>query len=115
MEQNRNPDVDPQLCGQLVFDKAGRHIQWKKVSLTHGVGEIGLFPHITYKHRLKMDEIPKCEIGIHQKPGEHRQQPMSLWPQELPGRHISKVKGEKIKNELLGLQDKKLLHSKGNS
>ena len=31
MEQN--PEVDPQLYGQLIFDKAGKTIHWKKESL----------------------------------------------------------------------------------
>lgn len=25
--------MDPQLCGQLIFDKAGKNIQWKKDSV----------------------------------------------------------------------------------
>ena len=28
-----NPEVDPQLYGQLIFDKAGKTIHWKKDSL----------------------------------------------------------------------------------
>ena len=28
-----NPEVDPQLYGQLVFNKGGKTIQWKKDSL----------------------------------------------------------------------------------
>ena len=28
-----NPEVDPQLYDQLKFDKAGKTLQWKKVSL----------------------------------------------------------------------------------
>ena len=37
-------------------------------------------------------------------------------PQQLLSRYVSKGKGNKSKNELLGLhQDQKLLHSKGNS
>ena len=27
-----NPEVDPQLYGQLIFDKAGKTIHWKKYS-----------------------------------------------------------------------------------
>ena len=27
------PELDPQIYGQLIFDKAGKSIQWKKVSL----------------------------------------------------------------------------------
>ena len=28
-----SPDMDPQLHGQLIFDKSGKNIQWKKDSL----------------------------------------------------------------------------------
>ncbi|KAF0873763.1 LIN1 transcriptase, partial [Crocuta crocuta] len=28
-----NSELDPQMYGQLIFDKAGRSIQWKKDSL----------------------------------------------------------------------------------
>ena len=28
-----NPEVDPQLYGQLIFDKAGKIIHWKKDSI----------------------------------------------------------------------------------
>ena len=28
-----NPEMDPHLYGQLIFDKAGKNIQWKKDSL----------------------------------------------------------------------------------
>ena len=28
-----NPELDPQMYGQLIFDKAGKNIKWKKDSL----------------------------------------------------------------------------------
>ena len=28
-----NQEMGPQLCGQLIFDKAGKNIHWKKGSL----------------------------------------------------------------------------------
>ena len=28
-----NPELDPQMYGQLIFDKAGKSIRWKKDSL----------------------------------------------------------------------------------
>ena len=37
-----SPEMDPQLFGQLIFDKAGKNIQWKKtVSSINGAGKIG--------------------------------------------------------------------------
>ena len=37
-----NPEIDPQLYGQLIFDKAGRMSNGKKtVSSTNDVGKIG--------------------------------------------------------------------------
>ena len=32
MNRIENPEVDPQLYGQLIFDKAGKTIHWKKDS-----------------------------------------------------------------------------------
>ena len=29
-----SPDMDPQLYGQIIFDKAGKNIQWKTGSLS---------------------------------------------------------------------------------
>ena len=37
-----NPEMDLQLFGQLIFDKAGKNIRWKKtVSSTNGVRKTG--------------------------------------------------------------------------
>ena len=33
MNRIENPEMDPQLYGQLIFDKAGKTIQWEKDSL----------------------------------------------------------------------------------
>ena len=64
-----------------------------------------------------MVEGTKCEIGNHQTPGgEHRQEPLRPWPEQLLTRHITRGKGNKTKKELVGLhQDKNLVHSKGNN
>ena len=32
-DRMQNPEVDPQTYGQLIFDKAGKNIQWNKDSL----------------------------------------------------------------------------------
>ena len=40
--RTENPEMDPQLNGQLIFNKAGKNIQQKKtVSSTNCVGKIG--------------------------------------------------------------------------
>ena len=43
MEQIENPEMDPQLYGQLIFNKAGKTIQRKKetISPINSVGRTG--------------------------------------------------------------------------
>ena len=36
-----NSEIDSQLYGQLIFDKAGKNIQWKKISSVNGIGKTG--------------------------------------------------------------------------
>jgi len=33
MEEDRNPDINPHTYGQLIHDKGGKTIQWRKESL----------------------------------------------------------------------------------
>ena len=69
MEQNGESRMDPQMYGQLVFDKGGNNIQWKKrQSLQQMVSgkldgdrqknESGPLSYTIHKNKLKMDERP---------------------------------------------------------
>ena len=67
--------MDPQLYGQLIFNKAAKNVQWKEVSSINGVGELesdmqknetGPFPYTTHKNRLKMDEWMK-DLNVRQE------------------------------------------------
>ena len=84
--RTENPEMDPRLFGQLIFDKAGKSIWWKKDSLfnkwcwenwTATCKRMKPLSHTIHKNKLQMDERPQCETGIHHNPtGEHRQQPL---------------------------------------
>ena len=57
-----------------------------------------------------MDERPKSKTGSHPNPrGENRQQPLWSQPQQLLTQQVSGGKGNKSKNELLGLIKIKIL------
>ena len=78
--------MDPQTYGQLIFDKAGKNIQWNKDSLFSNwcwendndmqKNEPGPLSYTIHKNKLKMDETPKCETGNHQNLTGERQQPL---------------------------------------
>ena len=79
--------MDPQLYSQLIVNKAGKNIHGKRQSLQQMVlgkldsymqkNETRALYYTTHKDKLKMDEGPKCETGIHPNArGEQRQQPL---------------------------------------
>ena len=51
-----------QSLQQMALGKLDSHMQ---------KNETGPFPYTTHKNRLKMDERPQCETGIHQNPEEN--------------------------------------------
>ena len=76
--------MDPQTYGQLIFDKAGKNIQWNKDSVFSKwcwenwtdmqKNEPGPLSYTIHKNKLKMDERPKHKTRSHQNPrGESRQ------------------------------------------
>ena len=86
--RKENTEMDPQTYGQLIFDKAGKNIQWKTDSLfskwcwenwTATCRRTNLDHFLTpyTKINSKMDERPKCKTGSHQNSrGESRQKPL---------------------------------------
>ena len=126
-----NPEMDLLLFGQLIFDKAGKNLQWKKHSLfnnwwwenwtaickrmklDHSLTPYTPYTRINSKRMKDLDVRQKCikileeNIGCNLFDISHSNLFHDMYP---------KARGNKSKNELLGLhQDKKFLHSKGNS
>ena len=75
MEQNREPRSGPQMYDQLIFNKAGKDIQWKKDTLfskwcwekwTATCRRMKLDHFLTpYTHKKFKMEKPKCDTGIY--------------------------------------------------
>ena len=74
--RGENSEMDPQMYGQLIFDKSGKNIHWNKQSLQQVVlgkldrdmqkKEHGPLSYTIHKNKLKMDERPKCKTESHQ-------------------------------------------------
>ena len=52
MEQNREPKKTPHTYGQLIFDKGGKNIQWKKVSSISDSGKTEQLPVKEYNKNI---------------------------------------------------------------
>lgn len=82
----------------MVLGKLDSHMQ---------KNETGPFSYTIHKHNLKMVGRSKCKTRIHENPRvEHRKQPFLTLV-----KHIQKGKGNKSKNELLGLHQNKKLYT----
>ena len=113
--------MDPQIYGQLIFDKAGKNIQWNQDSLF----KWGWENWTAARRRMNLDHFltPHTKINSKwMKDLNARQKAIKILEEktgnkQLLTQNVSGGKGNKYKNELLGPphQDKKLLHSKGNS
>ena len=57
-----NPEINPRLCGQLIFDKGGRSIKWNKTaSSENGVGRSG--QQLAKKMKLDHQLTPDTKIN----------------------------------------------------
>ena len=61
-EQNRKSEINPQLYGQFIFDKAGKNIRWKKRQSFQqmGLGKLD-------SKRMELDHSPTPYIKINSK------------------------------------------------
>ena len=64
-----SPEINPQNDNQLIFDKEGENIEWRKDSLWQVVlgklesdieiNDFSILPHTIHKNKLKMFQRPK--------------------------------------------------------
>ena len=119
--------MDPQMYGQLIFDKAGKNIQWNKNNLfskwcwenwtaTHKRNEPGPLSYTIHKINSKwMKDLNVRQEAIKILEEKAGQNLFDLGCSHF-SLNVSRGKGNKSKNELWGHhQNKRFLHSKGNN
>ena len=117
--------MGPRLYGQVIFNKAGKTIHWKKSLFNKWCWENWTVTCITMKldHSLKLYTKKNSkwmkDLNVRQESIRIQEENPSNTLFELGHSNFlqdTSMKGNKSKNELLGLtQDIKLVHSKRNS
>lgn len=85
LNRKKNPEVNFQMYGQLIFDKGTKTIQWGGDSLSNKwcEGKLDIhrkrmnwpLQHTTYKHELKMDQ----RLGFKSQSYKHSRKLLWLW------------------------------------
>ena len=123
--RTENPEMDPQTYGQLIFDRAGKNIQWNKDSLlskwcwenwTATCRKMNLDHFLTPYTKINSKWMKHLNVR-HQNPQEEsRQKPLWPWPSNFLLNTSPEARETKPNNELLRPhQNKKFLHSEGSN
>ena len=80
MERNREPRINPDTYGQIIFDKGGKNIKFEKESIQQvllgnldscmQINETRTHPHTMHENKVKMAERLKYKTRHHQTPGK---------------------------------------------